>query len=463
MMTVYFITALLVALSVTVVPGRRLRRVVCMAFCAVQAALAVWVATGGMGSGSWMFCFDALGTLVFCLMALVTPAVMLAGFAYLDREDDRAWTYYHLWLMLLCVAVSGLYFADNVVVTWVFAEATTLCTAGLVYHRRTPRSLEATWKYLFVCSTGIAVAYLGILLLSTAATDGSLSYAAMAQAVSGGNPLYMKLAFLFILVGYSCKAEFFPLYTVGVDANSSAPAPASAFISTALVSGGFVALYRAMKLFAGSEIYPWICNVMVVAGVCSMLLGVLFMRRTNNYKRLLAYSTVENMGVVLIGLGVGGVGVFAALLHLTAHTLIKSAAFLQMARVGKTYGTYRINRIGGYMLSDQTGAATMLIITLLLAAFPPSPLFISEMMILGAAAAAGKWWLVAVMALLVCVVIYNLLLRVLRMCYKPTAAVATPPAGGFYKWLPVALVVVAAVLGLWQWNALVELINTIVL
>src|SRR5574344_1251970 len=137
--------------------------------------------------------------------------------------------------MLLVTAIAGVYFAENVAVTWIFLEATTLCSAGIIYHRRTAQTLEATWKYIFVCSTGIAMAYLGILLLGSV-TRGSLAYADMAGVVNDGNQLYLKVAFLLILTGYSCKMEVFPLYTAGVDANFAAPSPASAFISTALVN-----------------------------------------------------------------------------------------------------------------------------------------------------------------------------------------------------------------------------------
>ena len=124
-------------------------------------------------------------------------------------------SYTHLYaglLMLLTTAIAGAYFASNLAVTWIFLEATTLCSAGIVYHRRTAQALEAAWKYVFVCSTGIAMAYLGILLLAAATDCESLDYATVAAAAPGGSALYLKTAFLLILCGYSCKAELFPLY-----------------------------------------------------------------------------------------------------------------------------------------------------------------------------------------------------------------------------------------------------------
>ncbi len=462
MMIAYLISALVIALLMAVVRTRGMVTALGWTFYALQAGLTVWTALNGWGTDSWFFHFDKLGTLFFGVMALVAPLAFWASCRYLDRETVREFKYYNIFLMMLCVAVSGVYFADNLAVTWVFMEATTLCAAGLVYHRRTPQSLEATWKYLFVCSTGIAVAYLGILLLSTATTTGSLDYAALATTIASGNPLYMKLAFLFILVGYSSKMEVFPLYPVGVDANSAAPAPASALISTAMVNGGFVAIYRVYKLFFASPDFAWTGNVLIAAGVASLLLGTLFIRRTNHYKRLLAYSTVENMGIALVGLGIGGVGVFAALLHLTGHSLIKSGLFLQFSRVGKLYGTYRINRTGNYMQADAPGAVTALSLSAMLLAFPPSPLFLSEVMILGQVVAYGRWWLAVVMVLLVCVVIYTVFNRMVQLCYKPSATQTGPADRAAWRWIPLALLLAALALGIWQGASFVEYLNGIV-
>ena len=147
-------------------------------------------------------------------------------------------------MMLLTTAITGVYFANNIAITWILLEATTLCGAGILYYRRSKPTLEATWKYLFVCSTGIAIAYLGILLLCAAAENSSLNYAELKDLIVHGNPLYLKVAFILILTGYSCKMEIFPLYTIGVDANFAAPAPASAMISTGLVNAGFLAIFR---------------------------------------------------------------------------------------------------------------------------------------------------------------------------------------------------------------------------
>ncbi len=308
------------------------------------------------------------------------------------------------------------------------------------------------------------MAYLGILLLAAATKCESLSYGAVAAVAAQGNPLYLKIAFLLILCGYSCKMELFPLYTVGVDANFAAPAPAAALISTGLVNAGFLAILRVYRLLAGTEVFGWAKSVLLLVGVLSLAIGALFLRRTNNYKRFLSYSTVENMGIAAIGLGIGGAGVWAAVFHVVCHTFVKSSLFLQMGVVRQVYNGYRINRIGDYIRINRVGAVGLLVGMVVVMAFPPSPLFISELMILRESIAAGKWWLVGCMLLLLCIVIYSFCLRMLRLCYQPNQDELHPSkADKALSWSALLLLLAAVVLGLWQPEALRTLIDQIAL
>ena len=434
-----------------------------MLFYAVQAAFAVWIVAAGYGTTSaGLFTFDATGTLFYVLLTVVSCFAFIHSERYLKGENPAQVRIYSALLLLLTTAIAGVYFANNLAVTWIFLEATTLCSAGIIYHRRTAASLEAAWKYVFVCSTGIAMAYLGILLLAAATDCESLDYATVAAAAPGGSALYLKTAFLLILCGYSCKAELFPLYTVGVDANFAAPAPASALISTGLVNAGFLALLRVYKLLAETEVFPWVKSVLLLVGVLSLVVGALFLRRTNNYKRFLSYSTVENMGIAAIGLGIGGIGVWAAVFHVVCHTLIKSSLFLQIAVVRQVYGNYRINRIGDYIHINRVGAVGLLTGMVVLVAFPPSPLFLSELMILKQTIADGRWWLVTGIMLLLCLVIYFFCSRLLRLCYQPRQDELHPSATDrALSWSALSLLAAAIGLGLWQPAFFRELIDRI--
>ncbi|MBO4994314.1 MAG: hydrogenase 4 subunit F [Alistipes sp.] len=464
---IYIFLAIWLAISAACffAKSRKVVHILCGLYMAVHTVFAAMLWLGGayLSSSGGFFTFDELGTLFYALLAVVATFVLIHSQEYL--KDDKITNYrnYFALLMLLITSITGVYFADNIAVTWILLETTTLCAAGIIYHRHSKATLEATWKYLFVCSTGIAIAYLGILLLSAAASNNSLSYNDLQQLIANGNPLYLKVAFLLIITGYSCKMEIFPLYTIGVDANFAAPAPASAIISTALVNAGFLAIFRVYRLFAETPVFEWVRHVILLVGVLSLIVGALFLRRTNNYKRFLSYSTVENMGIAAIGLGVGGIGVWAALFHVVCHTLIKSSLFLQIAVVRQVYNGYRINRIGDYISINKVGAIGLLVGMVVVLAFPPSPLFISELMIFKQAIAGGNWLLLATMLLLLCVVIYSICFRIIKLCYQPNQdELHLSKINRRLSYSALSLIVAAIVLGLWQPAMLSNIIDKIV-
>lgn len=460
----FFAVWLTVGASAFLAHNRRTVHRLCALYLTSHALFAGLLFGGNyLTTSGVFFTFDELGTLFYTLLAVVAVFIFIHSEAYLKRDDIKDYRNYFALLMLLTTAITGVYFANNIAITWILLETTTLCGAGILYYRRSEVTLEATWKYLFVCSTGIAIAYLGILLLCAAATNSSLSYEDLPQIIANGNPLYLKAAFLLVLTGYSCKMEIFPLYTIGVDANFAAPAPASALLSTGLVNAGFLAIFRIYRLFAHTEIFGWVKNVMLIIGVLSLVVGALFLRRTNNYKRFLSYSTVENMGIVAIGLGVGGAGVWAAVFHVVCHTFIKSSLFLQIAIVRQVYNGYRINRLGDYININKVGAIAIMVGMVAVLAFPPSPLFISELMIMAEALASGDWWLIAIMVVLLCIVIFTICHRFIKLCYQPNQDELHPSnIDRRLSYSALSLLLVALVLGLWQPEFLTSIIDKIV-
>ena len=191
MMLFYLIASILAASAAFAARNERQIAAAGAAFYAVQAVFVLCIFAGGLyGTDSLgVFSFDAAGTLFHILLVVVSAFAFAHSEAYLHDCDLRQTRTYAGLLMLLTTAIAGAYFASNLAVTWIFLEATTLCSAGIVYHRRTAQALEAAWKYVFVCSTGIAMAYLGILLLAAATKCETLSYEAVAEAASSGNPL----------------------------------------------------------------------------------------------------------------------------------------------------------------------------------------------------------------------------------------------------------------------------------
>ena len=467
-MLTYIIISVLLAVAPLIVRSERSTNIIAATFFMVQVAAIAAIFHFDLINSTLLSIFTADTTAVVfhILMTCVLGFALLHSSSYLKAEgiSRRSYKAYYTILMLLAIAVTLVYYSNNLAMTWVFLEATTICSAGIIYHREFRQSLEATWKYIFVCSTGIAMAYLGILLLSTVATEGSLAYSDLSNVIAEGNPLYLKVAFLFIVVGYSCKMEIFPLYTVGVDANYAAPAPASAFISTALVNAGFVSILRIYMLYSSTgEVFEWARHVLILIGVLSLAVGAMFLRRTNNYKRFLSYSTVENMGIVAIGMGIGGLALWAAVFHVICHTFVKSSMFFQLGIVRHIYDSYSINRIGNYMNINRIGAIGIIIGTLVLLAFPPSPLFITEIMIFSEIIAVESWWLLVLMLLLMCMVLYAIWSRTLRLSYHSNQdELHLSAVNRRLSYSAAVLLLVAIALGLWQPEFLTDAIDNIV-
>ena len=463
MIYIFFVIWLAIGAGAFLARTRKMVHILCAIYMAVHAVFAAMLACGKyMTTSGAFFTFDEAGTLFYILLAIVSTFVLIHSQEYLKDDSIGNYRKYFALLMLLITAITGVYFANNIAITWILLETTTLCAAGIIYHRHSKATLEATWKYLFVCSTGIAIAYLGILLLCATASNNSLSYADLQHLIINGNPLYLKAAFLLILTGYSCKMEIFPLYTIGVDANFAAPAPASAMISTGLVNAGFLAIFRIYRLFSATDVFPWVKNVMLIIGLLSLVVGALFLRRTNNYKRFLSYSTVENMGIVAIGLGIGGLGVWAALFHVVCHTFIKSSLFLQIAIVRQIYNGYRINRIGDYININKVGAIGLLLGMIAVLAFPPSPLFISELMIMMEALTLKGWWVVAIMVLLICIVIFTICYRMIKLCYQSNQdELHLSNINRRLSYSALSLLILALIIGFWQPAILRDIIDKI--
>lgn len=467
-MLAYLITSILLAVLPLFVRSERATNIIAALFFLVQVASIAAIFHFDLMDKVMLGVFrvDTMGVLFYILMTCVLGFALIHSSSYLkaDGISTRSYKAYYTILMLLAVAITCVYFSDNVALTWVFLEATTVCSAGIIYHREFRQSLEATWKYLFVCSTGIAIAYMGILLLSTVATEGSLDYASLKEAIVNGNPLYLKVAFLLIVVGYSCKMEIFPLYTVGVDANYAAPAPASAFISTALVNAGFVSIMRIYQLFSVTgEVFEWARHLLILIGILSLAVGAMFLRRTNNYKRFLSYSTVENMGIVCIGMGIGGVALWAAVFHVVCHTFVKSSMFFHVGVMRHIYDSYSINRIGNYININKVGAIGIIVGTVVLLAFPPSPLFLSEVLIFSEIVTVGSWWLLALMLVLMCVVIYAIWSRALRLSYHSNQdTLHLSAVNRRLSYSASVLLLGAIALGVWQPEILKSAIETIV-
>jgi hydrogenase-4 component F len=407
-----------------------------------------------------IFKYDSLGILFFGTLVLISFAVFYHSKKYLDREDAKQTGLYNIAFVSLCASITGAYFSNNVTATWVLIEATTLGSALLIYHRRTERALEAAWKYVFVCSIGILIAYLGILFLSIMLKNqhGNMSFDSLAEAIPAANPLYLKLAFVLVLTGYSCKMEYFPFYPIGIDANHVTPTPMSAFFSTAMVNLGFVSIFRIYRLLVYSPVFPWAQNVMFVAGFISLLVAAVYIAQVEHCKRLFAYSTVENMGIALLILSTGKAGMVYAVFHLLMHSFVKSTAFMRLSVIGKTYGSYKLENLGGYRQISPTGSIVLILCLVGLTAIPPSALFIPEMYVF----AELSKNIVALILLItvICIILYFLCTKLLKIVFgeKPEKTALLEKEDRLTLWIQFSLLAIFFFLGIYQPQWLMNMI-----
>ena len=408
MILVYFLAALALSGLIYIQNGRKKVNTSAFLFIIVQFAFLAYTIINKDATEIKFFTYDTLGLLFFGVLAILAASTLYYSIHYLDEESHKQYRIYFISFILLCASITGAYFSNNATLSWILIEATTLSAAMLVYNRRTHRALEAAWKYVLVCSIGIALAYLGILFLSIMLKghhELNLSYDSLRLAAQSANPLHLKIAFLLIFIGYSAKMEVFPLYSIGIDANHAVPTPMSGFFSTALVNVGFISIFRIYSVVFESGIGKWMQGVLLTAGIISLLVAAVYLLQVKHYKRFLAYSTVENMGIVLIALSFGKAGCIIAIFHTLMHSFIKSGSFYSLSRLGKIYGGYRMDSIGGYWQVNPLGAVSILLCLVGLAAVPPSALFISELKLCQLTLSSG-WLLFAAMAVFLCFVLY---------------------------------------------------------
>jgi hydrogenase-4 component F len=298
------------------------------------------------------------------------------------------------------------YLSANLGVLWIAIEATTLASALLVGFYNTKGAIEAGWKYLMVCTVGIAFALFGTIALYLAAVraavpEGSaLDWTALMAAAPGlaaAQPL-LKLAFVFIAVGYGTKIGFVPMHSWLPDAHAEAPAPISAMLSAALLNCAMYALLRLDAITSHAIGASFSHSLLLAFGGLSLVVSVLLMVVQRNLKRLLAYSSIEHMGIVALGVGIGGpLGLFGALLHAFNHSLAKTLLFFTTGKVRDTFKTLQMDRIRGMGRVLPYTSAALVLGGIAIVGLPPFGLFVSEFAILMSAFTGSRYLLAALM------------------------------------------------------------------
>jgi hydrogenase-4 component F len=434
LLTLFFLPLLTGALAFFVRKDR-LRRGLLISTALVHAALTVlcWMLPPSPALGGWLL-LDAPGLLFLSITSILFLTISFYALGYLHREEwgrrqdfEEGFLFTNAreavftgCLLLFLAMMTLVTMSQHFGLLWVAVEATTLTSAPLIYFHRHRRSLEATWKYLLICSVGIALALLGNFFLAVASTVGRESYVPMTlhSLINQARVLHvtwLKAAFILLLVGYGTKFGLAPMHTWLPDAHSEAPSVISALLSGALLNCAFLAILRVHQVSVAAGQGEFGRNLLLGFGLLSMLVAAVFILRQNDFKRMLAYSSVEHMGILSFAVGLGGVANFGAMLHAVNHSLTKGMLFLVAGNVLAAYKTKSMTDIRGVLRVLPISGALWVAGFLAITGSPPFGPFLSELVILKSAVDQDRMIVAAAYLLVLSVIFIGMAFSVLGM------------------------------------------------
>ncbi len=445
---------------------------------AASIVLAVHVEHAGHVEASSGFLYvDALGAFFAVVVSLVVLLASLGSIAYLGAEEARGLLtpfqvrLYFVFFSLFASGMLAVFMTGNLGLLWVLVETSTLASVVLVGLEGKARSLEAAWKYVIISSFGVTIALVATLFLFFAASgahltsEQRLTWYYLLHHAHGLTPSSMRLTFLLAVVGYGTKVGLAPMQTWLPDAHSEAPSPASAMLSAGLLNTGMYAIirYRAITGLALGPRFP--DTVLLFFGFLTVFVGVMFLVRAANYKRMYAYSSIEHMGIIAIALGFGGtLGFYGALLQVLAHAIGKAVLFLSSGHLVLGYRTREVSEVRGVLSVLPFAGGILLLAALAVGGSPPFGVFLSELTIVRAGFDHVNPFLPALLLLFLVIGFISLLHGTLAMVSgeRPSSEVLVPYAGRTQR-LAASLPLVGglgllATLGLWIPGGLSDLL-----
>jgi len=370
-----------------------------------------------------LFRADALSITMVIVIGTVGTLATWAGIGYIDAElahghtDQKGANLYGVLVPVFLAAMASAVLVNNIGVMWVAIEATTVTTAFLVGHRRTRAALEATWKYVVICSVGIALAFLGTVLLyfaslhAGASTGDALNIDVLLAQAHQLDPAVTRLAAGLLLLGYGAKAGLVPFHTWLADAHSQAPAPVSALMSGVLLSVSFSALLRVKSVVDLAVGTGFLRAGLLIVGLLTLLIAASMLVVQTDFKRMLAYSSMENMGLVAVAAAAGTrLAIAALLLHVLGHGIAKTLVFLAAGQLQGAHDSTQIADVTGVLARSRMIGVTFAVGLAVLLGLPPFAMFASELSISRALAGAHLGWALGP-ALLLLVVAFAALVR----------------------------------------------------
>jgi hydrogenase-4 component F len=374
----------------------------------------------------WFF-LDPIGKLVLLVVGVLFFVCFLYAPAYLRIRRERGNRIFCCCVLLLLAFLSLITFSQQLGFMWVAMEATTLVSAPLIYFNHNSRSIEAAWKYLLVCSVGIALALLGSFFLAystlAAVNPPALLMEDLVRAAGNLSKPWLHVAFATLVVGYGTKMGLAPLHTWKPDAYGESPGLVGALLAGGVTSCAFLAILRFTRILHAAGEGAFADRTLVGMGLLSMTFGAIFMVRQKDFKRMLAYSSVEHMGILVLGIGLGGIGIFGSFLHLLNNAFTKGVLFLASGNIHRAYKSKLTDEVSGALKRLPVSGWLFLVGFIAVIGTPPFGPFVSEFAILRGALEGGRFVVGGLYLFLLMVVFMGMGRTVLDVCQgEPTAA-----------------------------------------
>jgi hydrogenase-4 component F len=420
----------------------------------LAAVASLWRAGGAAAAGA-LLAIDVTGLLFLTITSALFFAASLYSVPYLlagthdPQAGPRRFVPCLLWFLSAMTLVAS---TQNLALMWAAVEGTTLASAPLVYFYKRRGALEATWKYLLLCSVGIALALLGTFFLGIAASgvagkESGLSLAALMQAAPGMSRPWLKAAFILALVGYGTKMGLAPLHAWLPDTHSQAPSPVSALLSGALLNCALLAILRFYQVCVASGDSSFARSLFLLFGFVSIAVACAFLVGQADYKRLFAYSSIENMGIIAVGIGIGGAASYGSMLHAVNHSVCKAGLFFLAGNLLRGFGTTSAHNVRGVFGRLPVTGALLAALLLAIGGAPPFGPFWSEFLIFQSALRGGAPWLAILFVALLAVAFLGMAGVVFPMLQGSSERRSREPLLSILT--PLAMACGALLLGVW--------------
>ncbi len=402
------------------------------------------------------------GLLSLLVISLLFFLISIYTTGYLKASNIKSENIFTGSMLLFLSTMTLVTLSDHIMVMWIAIEATTLASAPLIYTHRTAASLEATWKYVLICSVGIAMALLGSVLITVSMDVGKvnapISFSGLTAVAKSLDPMWLKAGFVFILVGYGTKMGLAPMHTWLPDAHSEAPSPASALLSGVLLNCAYLGIFKTNNIMVAAGLGDFSGTILMVFGLISILAAATFILKQTEYKRMLAYSSIENMGIIAFGTGVGGLAAYGAIICLIHHSLIKSSLFLTSGNILLGYGSRLIKGTGNLVNRMPRTFVAFFAGFAGISGFPPFGIFIGELFIIVGTFRAGHYVGVGIFVFSLCVIFAGFANQILKISFDDTDVTIQLPERAVMVWPQYALLLTSLVLCFWVPNTLYQTI-----